>query len=161
MTQISQESSCQGWALAPISVAAPRTYLLVIISTHLHPGEPGQLGPFAPPPHLPAPSTAPVPHSSPTGLTARGDGTGWMTDGHSLAAGSGAGQAEPACLPGDGPCLWSDAACWLLRLGSEPSSFPITQPARTWLPFSELSFDTWNRHAENQIKKKKNVKAAR
>ena len=159
MTQISQESSCRGWALVLIPVPAPRTYFLVIISTHLHRAEPGQLGPFAPPPHLPAPSTATVPHSSPTGLPARGDGTAWIS--HSLTAGSGAGQAEPACLPGDGPCLWSDATRWLLKLGKEPSSFPITQPARTWLPLSDLSFDTWNR-AENQIfLKRKNVKAAR
>ena len=101
MTQVSQESSCRGRALVPISVAAPRTYLLVIISTHLHPGEPGQLGPSGQPPPSPAPSTSAVPRSPP--------GRPWrwhcLDDGRPLTRCRRSYRAGQACVFPRGPAL--------------------------------------------------------
>lgn len=102
-----------GLSPALVSVPPLRTYLPVIISTDLHLGEPGQLRPLASPlTCLPPPPLYTA--CSPVQTRCRA----WMTDGHSLIAGHGAGQAKPGCLPGDWPCVESDSTHWLLRLGS-------------------------------------------
>lgn len=115
MAQVSQESSCWGQALVPVPVTFPRTYLLVIVSIHLHPGEPAQLGPSSQALHSPAPSTRPQRPPA-------------------LEIAFPAQLMAPHCLQvvvqGRSSLGASGSEChWLLSLGSEPSP----SPPHSWL----------------------------